>query len=312
MNYINPMLARSADPFSDPDWIFEIKWDGTRAICYIDETVHFINRRHADITHRYPEFSSISHIVQADSCILDGEIVVLREGIPSYRDLQKRDHSEDPFKISLLSHSLPAQYVIFDILRLNGEDMMREHLLTRKKTLRSVLTPSSQIMLSPYVEEKGESYFTATVQAGFEGIMAKKKGSVYEPGVRSDSWLKIKKTHTLDCVIGGFTEGEGVREETFGALLLGVNYPLEYIGKVGTGFTQADLEHLSTVLTPLERKQSPFTTRVNVKKVHYVDPVYVCEVKYVELTHDNRLRAPVFLRLRSDKNPEECTLNFRE
>ncbi|MGD2072705.1 MAG: RNA ligase family protein, partial [Candidatus Thorarchaeota archaeon] len=203
MNHIEPMLARSADPFSDPRWIFEIKWDGTRALCYIDETVRFINRRQVDITHRYPEFHTMSRIIQADSCILDGEIVVLQDGMPSFRDLQRRDHNEDPFKISLLSQTIPAQYVVFDVLYVNGEDVMGEPLMDRKHLLNSMVSQTSQIIISPFIVEEGESYFISAVKRGFEGIMAKKKDSVYQPGVRSGSWLKIKKTHTVDCVIGG-------------------------------------------------------------------------------------------------------------
>jgi DNA ligase D-like protein (predicted ligase) len=309
MKYVEPMLARSADPFSDTRWIFEIKWDGTRALCYIEDTVHLINRRQIDITHRYPEFQAIHEHVQAHSCVLDGEIVVLRDGIPSFRDLQRREHNQDSFKISLLTHSIPAQFIVFDILSVNGEDVTGEPLLDRKQLLHSIVTQTSQIIVSPFIEGEGESYFISAVKRGFEGIMAKKKDSVYQPGVRSGSWLKIKKTHTVDCVIGGYTEGEGAREQTFGALLLGVNDPLDYIGKVGTGFTDADLAYIHGLLSPLETDDSPFSTEIDIEGVHYVQPVYVCEVKYLERTHDNRLRAPVFLRLRSDKDPDDCILD---
>lgn len=308
---LNPMLARSAEAFSDAQWIFEVKWDGTRALCYVNEKMQFINRRGTDITYRYPELENMREDIHCSSCVLDGEIVVLKEGKPSFYDLQKREHIDSAFKIKLLSKQIPVVYIVFDILRLEGTDMVKKPLLERKQILQETISESSRIMLSPFVEEKGKQYYEAVIKEGFEGVMAKRKHSLYYPGKRSDVWLKIKKTKTIDCIIGGFTEGEGVRKDYFGALLLGVNQPLQFIGKVGTGFTEKDLHEIYGLLKEVETGVNPFTNEISMENVHFTNPVYVCEVKYLELTGDKKLRAPVFLRLRPDKEPEECTLQFR-
>lgn len=303
---MNPMLARSGKPFSDPDWLFEVKWDGTRALCFVNEKVRFFNRRETDITYRYPELQ-IRETVKSSSCILDGEIVVLEKGKPSFQNLQRREHVDDPFKIHLLSQEIPAVYIVFDILSLDSTDVTESPLIERKKLLREVVSESSLVLLSPYVDGKGKEYFEAVTAAGFEGIMAKRKDSFYYPGKRSELWLKIKKMQTVDCVIGGFTDGEGARKGYFGALLLGVNQPLTFVGKVGTGFSDRDLEHLTAILTRTETNENPFSQHM--EGVHFVNPLYMCEVKYLELTKDGKLRTPVFLRLRDDKEPEECTLD---
>lgn len=309
MELKKPMLAKSAEPFSDKDWIFEVKWDGTRALCYVDEHVQFLNRRNTDITYRYPELQDIRENIVCSSCILDGEIVVLKKGKPSFHDLQRREHTDSPFRIKLLSEQIPAVYIVFDILMVDGKDVTEKPLLERKDMLQ-VISESSLIMLSPYIEGKGKEYYTAVSAEGFEGVMAKRKDSLYYPGKRSDAWLKIKKVKTVDCVIGGFTEGEGARHAYFGALLLGVNQPLQFIGKVGSGFTDEDVRTIYTKLKEKEINRNPFTEKIPFERVHFVNPVYVCEVKYLELTNEKKLRAPVFLRLRSDKEPEECTLEI--
>jgi len=304
------MLAKSAEPFSGKDWIFEVKWDGTRALCFVDGKIQLVNRRKTDITYRYPELQDIRKGIKASSCILDGEIVVLQKGKPSFQNLQKREHTEDIFKIKLLSEEIPAVYIVFDVLALNGEGLQKKKLLQRKDILKEIISESSRMMLSPYIEGEGEKYFAAVSEAGFEGVMAKRKDSLYYPGRRSETWLKIKKTKTVDCVIGGFTEGEGARKAYFGALLLGVNQPLQFIGKVGTGFTDKDLKKICRMLEKTETDIIPFSNQVLVENAHFVKPLHVCEVKYLELTHDHKLRAPVFLRLRPDKEPEECTLEI--
>ncbi|MBU7018387.1 MAG: DNA ligase [Theionarchaea archaeon] len=307
MVQVTPMLARSHHPFSDADWIFEVKWDGTRAVCFINKKVKLINRRHTDITHRYPELQTIKDRITASSCILDGEIVVLKKGLPSFHDLQKRE-IDNPLKISILSKQIPAVYVVFDIMALNGKDITKEPLLERKTCLRRITTDSSYIMVSPYIKGKGKEYFEAATEKGFEGVMAKNIHSLYYPGQRSAFWLKIKKTNTQDCVVGGFTEGEGARKAYFGALLLGVNQPLEFIGKVGTGFSDEDLKAITVLLKKTETGENPFLQEIKRGNIHFVNPLHVCEVKYLELTRSRKLRAPVFVRWRHDKAPEECIL----
>ncbi len=308
MNEVKPMLAKIGEPFDDPDWIFEVKWDGTRALCRVNEKVQFFNRRNVDITYRYPELQSVRQRIKAFSCILDGEVVILKEGRPSFQDLQRREHVDNAFKIGLLSEEIPAVYIAFDILSKDDRDVTGEMLLKRKELLSETVSESTRIMVSPYVDGKGKDYLAAVTNAGFEGVIAKRKDSPYFCGVRSGAWLKIKKTKTLDCVIGGFTEGEGERKPYFGALLLGIGTPLTFIGKVGTGFSDEDLSSICEMLRRIENDINPFTGRIPEDNIHFVNPVFVCEVKYLELTSDRKLRAPVFLRLRFDKEPEECTL----
>jgi bifunctional non-homologous end joining protein LigD len=304
-----PMLAKPSTPFSGEDWIFEIKWDGTRALCYVNKTTTFINRRGIDITYRYPELTIAQNCIK--SCILDGEIVVLKNGIPSFRDLQKREHVDNAFKIKLLSENIPAVYVVFDILAVDSQDITDTPLMERKSYITQIVSESPRLMICPFIEGKGDQYYNAVTEKGFEGVMAKRKDSLYFPGKRSEVWLKIKKTSTVDCVIGGFTEGEGNRKEYFGALLLGVNpSPLTYVGKVGTGFTDEQVKTMYSMLKSIETHTSPFSENIPIKKIHHVNPMTVCEVKYQEITDDNKLRAPVFLRLRTDKPPEDCVLNF--
>lgn len=307
----SPMLCFPGKPFDGPDFIFEIKYDGTRALCYLDEETRMINRRDHDIFHRYPEFSAIRKSLKARSAVLDGEVVVFTKGKPDFPRLQTREHASDRFKIRFLSQEYPATYVVFDILELEGRDLRSLPLLERKRLLKGLLKESGAVILSEFVEGKGKALFAQARKAGFEGIIAKRKDSAYEMK-RSRSWLKMKTTRTMDCIVCGFTRGESWRKETFGGLILGAYHEgkLAYIGRVGTGFDRKMLKDISAMLRPLLKEECPFgeLPDMEVAVAGWVRPELVCEVEFLLVTDDLKLRAPVFHRFRDDKSPKDCTI----
>ncbi len=316
---IKPMLAYPAKPFDDPNFIYEIKFDGTRTIAYVDvekKRVRFLNRRMLWFEHRYPELHRIYEVIDAKKVILDGEIVVFEEGKPNFYKLAEREHVDDNFRIDLLAKTMPATLVVFDILYKDGKDLTFKPLLERKDLLERTVNESEEhhLLLSRYIEEKGKMFFEKCKEIGLEGVVAKKKDSIYEIGKRSKNWRKIKVLQTVDAVICGYTKGEGRRKDTFGALLLGMyeNGRLRYIGRVGTGFDNATLKQLRQILDRLKIDKNPFEIFEEephiVEKMVFTKPILVAEVKFMEWTEDKKLRAPSFVRLRNDKPPEECKI----
>lgn len=303
---IKPMLAYSSEPFDSEDFWFEVKWDGSRTLAFVGKKLRLQNRRLLDITYRYPELT-LGEDVDAREAILDGEIVVLRDGKPDFKSLQTREHVGDELRIELLSQTMPATFIAFDLLYLDGKPLVELPLEQRREKLERIVTESSRILLSRYVEEHGRRFFEEAVRLGLEGAMAKRKQSTYQIGKRSRDWLKLKGIKTLDCVIVGFTPGGGWRRDYFGALALAAyrDGKLEYLGKVGTGFD----EELLRLITKLLKDRLTDIKPVEAEppyEVRWVKPELVCEVKYMELTPDLKLRAPSFKRLRFDKAPEEC------
>ncbi len=310
---IKPMLAVKGEPFDSKEHLFEIKWDGTRCVSFIDvknRKLRLQNRRLLDITYRYPEFDF--HKSLSKSCILDGEIVVLKEGKPDFRLLQQREQVESRTKIELLSKRLPATYVVFDVLWVEGEWMIKKSLLERKKLLEDLVGDiGGNILISEYVFEKGKLFFEKAVELGFEGIIGKRKNSIYIPGKRSDYWVKAKKSNTVDAAILGYMKGEGEREEFFGSLILGLydGKRFVYIGRVGTGFDVKFMEWFTDASKAYITENCPFSEVPVIKReVQWLKPHFVCEVEYLEVSNDGKLRAPVFKRMRFDKRPEECSV----
>ena len=305
-----PMLARDAEaPFSSPDWIFEIKWDGIRALCSIDDTgeVGLYSRNGREISGVFPEIREISGLAPASS-VLDGELVAMREGIPDFQALMQRALKTGPEDITYLSRLAPVTYIIFDFLECRGKQLIRLPLVRRKALLGREVHEGPHVVLSRPVEEKGKEYFDVVSKEGIEGIIAKKKSGIYEPGVRSGNWLKIKRILTCDCVVFGCTRGQGERGSTFGALVLGLydgGTPV-YVGKVGTGFSRPLREELREQLSVLGEGK-PLTGAES--GVRWVKPGMVCEVAYMSVTKAGMLRAPRFVRQRPDKNPEECGID---
>ena len=315
---IHPMLASSvAKAFDDPDWLFEIKWDGYRAVAFIEDgRVRLVSRNQNDLTAQFSELGSLPQFVNAQRAILDGEIVALdEEGRPSFSLMQQRTGFQPGKRRLARREGVPVIYYAFDLLYLDGLDLRRVALERRKQLLQDRIKVGGVIQFSDHYAEKGLALFEAAKQRGLEGILAKKRSSVYQEK-RSNDWLKIKITQRQECVIGGYTDPEGSREY-FGALVLGLydeQGRLIHVGQVGTGFDQKTLKEMFAQLQGLKTKQNPFYGEIGgLRKIQLVRPELVAEIKFAEWTHESteggmKLRAPVFMGLRADKPAEDCRL----
>lgn len=293
------MLAQIHDePFDDPEWIFEAKWDGYRAIAELrGGQIRLYSRNGLSFLRLYPAVAEELKKIR-DEVVLDGEIVVLNEsGRPDFQRLQQYDQNR----------SLPILYYVFDCLWLNGRSLLDLPLVERKKMAEKVLPKSGILRYSGHVQRSGVSFFAKVVEQDLEGMIAKRASSLYHAGKRTRDWLKIKNHNTQEAVIAGYTAPRGSRQY-FGSLILGIYHDgvLTYIGHTGTGFTSAMLKEVHQTLKPLERSTSPFDQKVSVNApVTWVEPKVVCAIKYTERTADGILRHPVFLGLRVDKAAEE-------
>ena len=310
---IRPMLAQTADPFDSEQHVFEPKWDGMRCIAYLrDRKVELQNRNLTIVTKSYPELETIASHVHSNAAVLDGEIVVLEKGLPSFDLLQYRFGANDPLQIRMLSRKMPTTYIAFDLLHLNGRDLVNTPLTDRRQKLAKLIANGPHMLLSQYVPAHGKSYFKNALRLGFEGAMAKKVDSVYQIGIRSEDWLKLKHVKTLDCVVAGYTVGTGSRSSTFGALVLAAyerNGNLTHLGNVGTGFTDATILRLMKLLKSLQSKTKTVPGEVKaLAPIKWVKPRLVVEVGYMNMTRDRKLRLPRFQRFRFDKTPSECIL----
>ncbi len=296
---IQPMLATPvAEPFDHPDWIFEVKWDGYRAVAEIqDGSVSLYSRNGISFDKKfYPIADSLRKL--GFEAVLDGEIVVVDDqGRPDFQALQ---HYQD----SKGSHLL---YYVFDLLYFRGHDLMDIPLLRRKNLLKKILPPVPKIRFSDHVWEEGVLFYNVAKEKGLEGIVAKHSQSLYEAGRRSRQWLKVKTRLTQEAVIAGFTEPGGSRKY-FGALVVGVfeGNELMFTGHLGGGFAEKDLKDISEKLAPLVQKECPFKVRPETNgPVTWVKPELVCEVALSGWTEDGVMRQPVFLRLREDKTARD-------
>ncbi|MGZ6202386.1 MAG: non-homologous end-joining DNA ligase [Thermodesulfobacteriota bacterium] len=304
------MLAGSAQvPFSSEDWIFEVKWDGIRAISYVKEKLSIKSRNQKELIVNFPELSELKDL--ARDTVLDGEIIVMKDGKADFQTLIRRSQNAQVRDIDYMARKFPATYIIFDILEKEGDELLNIPLMERKRILKNSVKEGKFVVLSLFVEETGVDYYRAALGKGVEGIMAKKKQSLYEPGKRSNNWLKIKQVKTCDCVIFGYTKGEGSRGETFGSLILGL-YDAErpvFIGKVGTGFSREDMENLKRSLDVYKVDEETLQGVDMDREITWLRPGVVCEVGYQSITEDGKLRIPVFQNIREDKDPLECTID---
>jgi bifunctional non-homologous end joining protein LigD len=316
---IHPMLATSIDdPFDGPGWLFEIKWDGYRAVAFIENgKARLVSRNQNDLTARYPELKDLPQFVKAKTAILDGEVVALDEqGRASFSLMQQRTGFRPGGRRAATNADVPVLYYAFDLLYLDGYDWRRVPLEDRKKKLASILISGDSLRYSDHYEQQGKALFEIARQKGLEGILAKKRDSIYQER-RGSEWLKIKIKHSLEAVIGGYTEPEGSRAH-FGSIVLGLYDKqgwLIHVGQAGSGFNQKSLDEISKLLKKRETKQKPFYGDVEaLRKVTWVKPELVAEIEYAEWTEGAstgsgpKLRAPVFLGLRDDKDPKECLL----
>ena len=305
-----PMLAEPADaPFSGAGWLFEVKWDGVRAIAQVGETLSILSRNDNDITHKFPELAELSRL--SSNVVLDGEIIVMKGGRPDFQAVAKRVQVSKLGDIEREARETPCTYVVFDILEKDGKSLTGKPLSERKGILRESLKDGEYVVVSSYVVGQGEAYYEAAAAKGLEGVVAKRLESPYRPGERSREWLKVKSVKTADCVVVGYTRGTGNRVDTFGALLLGLNEKdkLTFVGRVGTGFTDKSLRELLAAFRPYEVAEQQIEATDVPAGSTWLRPGIVAEVGYQNLTDDNRLRAPRFIRLRTDKTPRDCTLS---
>lgn len=290
-----PMLATLVDkPFDGKEWLFEIKWDGYRALAHKDKQVRLFSRGQKSFNDQFPTIAEETKKIPGHF-ILDGEIVIL--------DKKGKSHFQMLQNYSKRKEGTPFYYV-FDILSYNGKDLTSLPLIERKKILHQLLKKSrlSHIKFSDHIEEKGKAFFQAAKKKNLEGIIAKKKASRYQFH-RSRDWLKIKTTLRQEVVIGGFTQPQGSRHR-FGALLIGVykKGQLIYSGHVGTGFDRKTLEDVYLQLKKIISEKCPFETEPHPNTpVSWVKPRLVCEVSFTEWTADGKMRHPTFKGMRIDK-----------
>lgn len=319
---IAPMLASSTtEPFDDESWLFEPKWDGVRAVAVCSNETMLVSRNQRDITAAYPELERLHERMVALDTMLDGEIVAMEGGRPSFEKLQSRINLHDPNEIVRASKSSPVVYIAFDVLYLDGRSTVTDPLERRKELLEGLVVPGDMVQVTPSVAGEGLALAAASRAQNLEGIVAKKLGSPYRPGRRSTEWLKVKTVFDADVVIGGWTRGEGGRSDTFGALLVGAyeDDELRFAGAVGTGFNQRSLSQVTARLNELETASSPFAQDPTglkagpfgkaVKGARWIRPELVARVEFRELTAAGRLRAPSFKALRTDKSPRDCLLS---
>ncbi|MDE3183423.1 MAG: DNA ligase D [Bacteroidota bacterium] len=298
------MLAKeTAEAFDDKGWLFEIKWDGYRAIAEKKKSkILLYSRNGLDFAEKYPVVVAQVKKVKADA-VLDGEIVVLNdEGKPDFQFLQHYSENQNR----------PIQYYVFDLLELNGKDTTSLPLIDRKELLKKIIPENNPaIKYSDHIFEKGKSFFRVSKEKDLEGIMAKKMDSKYYPGKRTTDWLKIKNHKTAEVIITGYTEPSGSRKY-FGSLILAAKEGTKfiYMGNAGTGFNAGSLKELYDLFQPLVQKKSPFEEKIkNNSKITWLKPAVICEVKFSEVTADGKLRHPVFLRLRDDKTINEINMD---
>jgi DNA ligase D-like protein (predicted ligase)/DNA ligase D-like protein (predicted polymerase)/DNA ligase D-like protein (predicted 3'-phosphoesterase) len=302
---IEPMLARPVDkpPISE-DYIYEVKWDGIRAMISLDEgTLRIRGRNGLDLTKQFPELLIPEQAFRATSALFDAEIVCLQsDGRPSFQTVIHRMQQKSEGAIERAQAKHPAVCYVFDCLYLDGRPIVSEPLTRRREWLQDAVRKDSTYRVSEAVDE-GTTFFEAVKQMGLEGVMAKQRNSIYAPGKRSDSWLKIKGRKTMECAIIGYTRGKGDRAAHFGALHLAQidGDKVQYLGKVGSGFDDQSIKSVwieLQKLTPIKRpiKEKPLDDAQSV----WVEPKLNCEVEFASLTGDGMLREAVFLRFRPD------------
>jgi bifunctional non-homologous end joining protein LigD len=306
-----PMMAKSGPLPRDQDkWGFEIKWDGVRALAFVSGgRLRLVSRSGRDITAQYPEVRGLGEAMGAAEAIFDGEVVAFGDnGLPSFERLQRRMHVSSASAIRRLARDSPVAYVIFDLLWLEGHSLMGKPYEERREALRALDLHGSQWQVPNHHVGDGDALLELTRRQGLEGVMAKRLDCPYTPGKRGGGWIKVKNVHRTSLVIGGWIPGEGGRTGRFGALTVGFceDGELQYAGRVGTGFNEAELARVQKLLEPLAADRSPFSGRQPPRETRFVQPELVCDVEFREWTRTRTLRAPSYKGLRDDITPEQA------
>jgi DNA ligase-1 len=308
-----PMLATSGtDPFDSADFLFEVKWDGIRCVAFLEASSRLQSRNLNDITYRYPDLLDLHQGVKGQPAVLDGEIIVLRDGKPSFEDLQKRDRSTTPARIRAAVRERPAVFVAFDLLYFKGQKITGFPLARRRNLLEQVLVESESLVLSQSIPEHGIEYCRAVFAQGLEGVMAKRLDSAYLPGKRTKNWLKIKRTMVIDAVIAGVAASPRDPRRP-GSLVLGLftaQGELKFVGQTGTGFSEGTLSAL------LEEVRNELSNEPVIKGVPpsvaaqtvWFWPRHTCRVEFLEFTSAGRLRHATY-RGPSSVPPGQCSFS---
>lgn len=300
---VEPMLAETAPAaFDDDGWLFELKWDGYRAIAFLecvgtggtrDGRTRLQSRRRRDLTPAYPSLAALHRRLDARRAVLDGEVIALRDGRPDFQTLQAR--------------AGPVVYVAFDLLELDGRLLLSSPLAERRRLLEERVKAGPDLLISVGVTGRGRDLYRAAVAAGLEGTVGKRLESPYRPGCRSRDWLKVRNVRRTFAVVCGFTRAADARP--LGALVLGAtdhSGRLVYVGHVGTGFDAGEASRLVSILVPGPCPLNGGEPHELAGKVVWVRPERVVEVEYLETTRDGRLRHPVYRGLRPDKDAGDC------
>ncbi|MEO7427746.1 MAG: non-homologous end-joining DNA ligase [Acidimicrobiales bacterium] len=313
-----PMKATAGDLPHGDDWCYEVKWDGMRALAFVDgPRLRILSANERDVTVSWPELASLPDALPATTALLDGELIATdADGRPSFGLLQQRMHITNPAEAQRRAGEVPIVYMMFDLLHLDGHDLTRLGLRDRRRLLDELLDPGAAWQLSP-LHDDGDALLAAAAERGLEGVVAKRSDSTYEPGKRTRTWLKVKVRRRQEMVVGGWLPGEGGRAGRIGALLVGYHDqpgdggPLRFAGRVGTGFTETELARLAGLLAPLATDQCPFDPPPPSAEVArgptWVRPALVAELAFAEWTGDHRLRHPSYLGLRTDKPAADVT-----
>lgn len=312
---VRPMLAVLAtlpDPAQDEHWAYETKWDGVRAVAYVEggRLLRLLSRNDLDLARSYPEIRPLGAALGSTQAVLDGEIVAFHAGRSDFGRLQRRMHVDDPAQARRLASLVPVVYLIFDVLHLDGRSTTGLPYTQRRELLDGLHLAGPAWQTPPSFTGGGADVLRASQENGLEGIVAKRLTSPYRPGMRSPDWRKVKNVRTQEVVVVGWKPGAGRRAGGIGSLVLAVNNDagLVYAGGVGTGFTAAMLDDLARLLEGSERASSPLVAdppRAQVREVHWVTPRLVGEVAFAEWTADGRLRHPSWRGLRPDKSPDD-------
>ena len=314
---VRPMLATPAGelPGDDAAWAYEFKWDGVRAVLYVEGgRVRALSRTDRDVTASYPELRGLGEALGSLQAVLDGEIVALdQSGRPSFEALQPRMNPAAPSRVRRLAEAIPVTYMIFDLMHLDGHSALEIPYSERRRLLEDLELAGPHWATPPSESGGGEVVLRAASDAGLEGVVAKRLDSIYRPGRRDPSWVKVKNFRTQSVVIGGWATSQGHLEGALGALLLGVRGPagLSYVGRVGSGLGDSERSVLRQRLSVLERDTSPFKSAVPRSEsagIHWAEPELVGEVRFTEWTKSGRLRQPSWRGLRPDQGPEEVVV----
>jgi bifunctional non-homologous end joining protein LigD len=307
---LQPMLARTGPlPPDDGSWAYEIKWDGVRAIAFVQGGRLVLHARTGrDISARYPELRPIAEALAGHEVVLDGEVVAFDGARPSFQKLQSRMHLTSDSQIRRLAQQDPVHYIAFDLLYLDGRSLLEQRYDERRAALAELGLAGPTWQAPAHHVGDGAALLEATRAQQLEGIVAKRLDCPYTPGRRSSGWVKVKNIGSTDVVVGGWLEGEGGRSGRLGALVIGIpdeEGVLRYAGRVGTGFTETELARVGRLLGDLATDASPFAGRQPPKLTHFVEPRLVARVDFTERTTAGTLRQPSYKGLRDDVAPAD-------